>query len=777
MRMRSDVMDLVTQRVRLFVALTALLVAARPGWSATLTVTPSAISNTYSGMIAVDIGGLATGETVALQHYLDLNGNGVLDSTDWLLQQVQLTDGAVPLIGGATNYSAPYDRTGTDGAISALLNYAKPTELTHLVGRHLLRVQRTSGALTNSLLVTNYPFGQTVRGTVRASGTNVPYAVVVFLDMDGELVAGTVASATGGYTNQLPPGSYVAAALRPGYVADFAAAVTVSLTNGATVTTNLSLLPVNRTSLSGRLVDSANQAVGLPGVPLFVAEANGRFAIGSSDPNGAFNIPVTDGLWRVEPGGETLAALGYVGLDEDALPVFDTSTGNVTNAVVAVPKANALFHGVIRTTAGLPLAGATISARAEREAYEADTLSDTNGLFALPVLGGRSWWISGDPQWNAGLGAYVIVAGTNSYVASNRAVRLELAAMAVTGTIRGWVRDSASSPITGARVYAWAQIGSTQFSVGTETDDQGNYTLLVGDGTWHVGVECWDLNARGYDCVPEQQVTVPPTNAVANFTAGQIAPLQITTVTLPGATVGQWYQAYLNATGGTQPYSWTLAPGSGPLPPGLSLYNDGSISGSPLASGTFNFTVRVTDSRGTNASRGLSITVVPGPIPLRITTTSLPSGTVGQSYSATLQAEGGQPPYAWALQPGSGPLPPGLNLYSDGTLSGTPLSAGTFNFMVGVRDWAGSMAGASLAITISLPPMQPPVIQPPQRTADGRFQFSFSTVAGRSYTVLQSTTLTNWVPLLSFQGTGGPVTLVDWGTPNSKRFYRVSVSP
>jgi hypothetical protein len=40
-----------------------------------------------------------------------------------------------------------------------------------------------------------------------------------------------------------------------------------------------------------------------------------------------------------------------------------------------------------------------------------------------------------------------------------------------------------------------------------------------------------------------------------------------------------------------------------------------------------------------------------GPPPLVITTTSLPSGTVGTPYSATLQATGGATPYQWAVVP------------------------------------------------------------------------------------------------------------------------------
>jgi hypothetical protein len=60
-----------------------------------------------------------------------------------------------------------------------------------------------------------------------------------------------------------------------------------------------------------------------------------------------------------------------------------------------------------------------------------------------------------------------------------------------------------------------------------------------------------------------------------------------------------------------------------------------------------------------------------GPALLNITTTSLPNGQVGTSYSATLAATGGTAPYAWSLTGGT--LPAGLALNaSTGAIAGTP---------------------------------------------------------------------------------------------------------
>ncbi len=63
---------------------------------------------------------------------------------------------------------------------------------------------------------------------------------------------------------------------------------------------------------------------------------------------------------------------------------------------------------------------------------------------------------------------------------------------------------------------------------------------------------------------------------------------------------------------------------------------------------------------------------------------SLPRGISGTAYSDTLQASGGQAPYTWAVTGGS--LPPGISLDASGQISGTPATAGTYNFTVSVTD-------------------------------------------------------------------------------------------
>jgi hypothetical protein len=157
----------------------------------------------------------------------------------------------------------------------------------------------------------------------------------------------------------------------------------------------------------------------------------------------------------------------------------------------------------------------------------------------------------------------------------------------------------------------------------------------------------------------------------------------ITTTTLPGGTVGLPYSQALAASGDA-PITWTLE--NGALPTGLTLAN-GTISGTPTAANTFNFTVKAANAAG-NDTKPLAITIaaVNGGIPPAITTTALPGGTVGLPYSQALAASG-DAPITWILE--SGALPNGLTL-ANGTISGTPQTANTYNFTVKAANAAGN---------------------------------------------------------------------------------------
>jgi hypothetical protein len=185
-------------------------------------------------------------------------------------------------------------------------------------------------------------------------------------------------------------------------------------------------------------------------------------------------------------------------------------------------------------------------------------------------------------------------------------------------------------------------------------------------------------------------------------------PLTIVNSSFPPGAVGQNYAQALTATGGTAPYTWAA---NGQIPPGLVFNPVGTISGKPTTGGTYPFTLIVTDARQNSAAKSLSIVISgPGPTALTITTTTLPTGAVGQSYSQALAATGGTPPYQWAAGPA---FPSFLALDTiTGTVSGTPTAGGTYSFPVQVADSANRTATSTVTLTINNPPISITTLAP-----------------------------------------------------------------
>jgi len=96
----------------------------------------------------------------------------------------------------------------------------------------------------------------------------------------------------------------------------------------------------------------------------------------------------------------------------------------------------------------------------------------------------------------------------------------------------------------------------------------------------------------------------------------RIDPLNITTSIMPNGTVGTSYSQPLTATTVHGPVTWTIVSNTGAdvssgngLPNGLTLNSNGTVSGTPLTSGGFFFTVRARDSLGQKTTRLIALQV------------------------------------------------------------------------------------------------------------------------------------------------------------------------
>jgi hypothetical protein len=178
--------------------------------------------------------------------------------------------------------------------------------------------------------------------------------------------------------------------------------------------------------------------------------------------------------------------------------------------------------------------------------------------------------------------------------------------------------------------------------------------------------------------------------------------MSIAAKSLPNGNMNTSYMATVTAVGGSPNWTWSVVPGSGSLPPGLSISNGTclnsrtstcTIEGTPTTVGSYSFTLQVADGENPPAIATAPFTIiVEGPL-LQITTTSLPAGMVGQAYSFTMQATGGDPPLTWCVletsgvcDSGAGSLPAGLTMNTSGVISGTPTASGKSFFVAQVKD-------------------------------------------------------------------------------------------
>jgi hypothetical protein len=142
----------------------------------------------------------------------------------------------------------------------------------------------------------------------------------------------------------------------------------------------------------------------------------------------------------------------------------------------------------------------------------------------------------------------------------------------------------------------------------------GNFSSVDGEGDkyWMVkGVDLTDGFTFGGTIVLTGAMPSSEHSKV-QITAGYVPSLTITTSSLPPGTLLSPYSQTLTATGGVPPYNWSV---SGTLPNGLTInHSNGTISGTPTLSGTFNFTAQVTDAESSEAFRNLSITTESLPV-------------------------------------------------------------------------------------------------------------------------------------------------------------------
>lgn len=354
------------------------------------------------------------------------------------------------------------------------------------------------------------------------------------------------------------------------------------------------------------------------------------------------------------------------------------------NTIVISPAPLAITGTLPNGTVGVVYSG-TITASGGTTPY---ACSITGTLPAGLSLSGCT--VSGTPTTagSSPITVNVTDAGTPAQNASqNETIVINPAPLTITGTLPG------------------GTVGSGYTGTITPSGGTGPYTCSI-TGTLPPGLILTGCTISGTPTAPgSSPITVTVTDSGSpTQTASQNetivispAPLSLTTSNLPDGTVGVPYDATIGVAGGTSPYSCSITAGT--LPAGLSL-SGCVVSGTPTTAGSATVTVKVTDNGSPAQTTSGPETIVINPAALSLTNT-LPNGTVGVVYSASIGATGGTTPYTCSIS--SGTLPAGLTL-TGCTVSGTPTTAGSSTVTVMVTDSSSPTKTVSQSETITINP-------------------------------------------------------------------------
>ena len=169
---------------------------------------------------------------------------------------------------------------------------------------------------------------------------------------------------------------------------------------------------------------------------------------------------------------------------------------------------------------------------------------------------------------------------------------------------------------------------------------------------------------------------------------------------MPPATVGLAYSRNISASGGTPPYLFVA---TGPVPDGLSLSSYGRVSGTPTHAGASPVSIQVTDASGQTVTQPCTMPVNASQLVIQ-EGCPLPPARVGVAYGSGLTATGGIPPYSFTA---IGGVPAGLTLNPDGTITGTPTTAGDSQVNRRVTDSQHRVTIENCAASVYLPELPP----------------------------------------------------------------------
>ena len=745
-----------------------LWLAAAAQAAVSLSVSPSSVSNTWPGEVALTISGLNNGETVTLEKFLDLNGNNTVQAGEPLVQRLSLADGVTETIGGVRNANVPGDDDGViNKKIVTRLLFPGGGLAQQTVGKFRFRVSSPSSRFApveQPFAVTPTSYGQSITGAVFAGNSPLTNGLVALADpiFDNDLVAMTVAGSAGQFALSAPPGQYRVVAFKPGSqaVGSLGRAPIIALESGQTVSLFITNPPASRT-VSGSLREESSDSP-LPGVQLRLTSSTGDAVLAFTDASGNFNVPVTAcAAWSLVPDSVSLSLLGCVGFTDPE--TLDTSVADATADLLS-PKATGLLYGTLIDPGATPIRGARIQAiDNDRFLYAASGVTASNGAYCLGLVAGNNWYVEPAPCPLARLGYLSPPAVVG--LMDGEALPLDLTARAVNARLQGRVVRNDGLPLASCLLVAYNYEG---FTARTLTDANGGFDLGVLGGEWNLDLAWAELAKLAL--VPPR---LPPLSLADDTTLSGITSIvrQVT-----GRIVGA--VADTNGTGVSGIVASALTSADG---------FDYSLSGAtdeqgaydiPLFDGVWQVSLGDVSFLGYLASPPQDATVAGAsqvvdfvllPMgPLGILTTTLPRAQVGAPYAVQLEASGGASPYLWTLT--SGTLPDGLSLDMDGAVTGTPSQHGTYPITVQVTDNLGTTTSQTFLLVACVPAILKPVRVPDSP----ELLLELSGEPYQSYVIETTTSLIQpaWTPVATNNAAAGVIRFTAPAATNAFGFYR-----
>jgi hypothetical protein len=386
------------------------------------------------------------------------------------------------------------------------------------------------------------------------------------------------------------------------------------------------------------------------------------------------------------------------------------------------------------TTPGALPGGSTTTAYSQTFSAAGGTSPYTFSSPNLPVgLSFAAATLSGTPKTVGSSGFTVWLSDATGFSTSSSFLlvvtgppsQLVVGGGALTGGKVGGIYSQAITAVGGAPPYNWAIIGG---ALPTGLSLNGPSGVISGvssaAGTFTFTAQATDISNGSRAAI--FTITINP------------QPLNISGLRLPNGIVGSTYPLQiLTGSGGIPPFTFavedgtpgTVAPGSTQLPQGLSLSN-GQISGIPTTSGTFNFSITMTDAESPPATITSPVQMIISPAAganLILSSAglsfNLTAGAVGlpTPYSVTVQSSVVQellnysvvanPAVSWLDVTGGGATPGSIGIALDPSAlnlgaSSAPLSTSVVVTCLAPSPCAGNSQTIMVSLSVTAPPPQ-----------------------------------------------------------------------